>query len=95
MDIRHEANGTGGRFIAGEGGAELIYRAAGNLLVFEHTYVSPALRGRGLAEALVEAGVALARERGVRVVPACSYVDALFRRRPADFADVAAPPARG
>ena len=43
-------------------------------LVFTHTFVPPELRGRGVAEALVRAGLDFARERKQRVVPACSYV---------------------
>ena len=94
MDIRHETSGSGGRFTTGEGAsrAELTYRVAGDgILVFDHTYVPPSARGGGMAERLVEAGVAFARARQARVVPRCSYVAALFRRRPDDFADVAAP----
>lgn len=44
-----------------------------------HTFVPPALRGRGLATRLVEAGLAAARERGLKVDPACptfaEYID--------------------
>ena len=92
MDIVHEDRGRGGRFIAGEGQAqaEMTYSPAGLLdaLVFDHTFVPPSLRGRGLAEALVERAVAHARETGRKVVPACSYVRALFERHPERYADL-------
>ena len=51
------------------------------------TQVSTA--GRGIAQQLVEAMVADAREQGFTIEPQCSYVAALFRRNP-DWADVRA-----
>jgi predicted GNAT family acetyltransferase len=68
-------------------GAE--YEFVGGNMVFTHTLVPPALRGRGLAEHLVRAGLAHAREHGLRVVPQCSYV-ATFIKRNAEFADLLA-----
>lgn len=53
------------------------------VVVFTHTGVPPALQGRGLAAQLVEAGLQWARAQGLRVVPACSYVDAFMHRHPA------------
>jgi len=65
------------------------YEVADNALVFTHTLVPPELRGRGIAEELVRAGLAGARGRGLKVVPACSYV-AAFIRRHAEFQDLLA-----
>ena len=48
-----------------------------------HTESHPALRGRGVAAALVEAAFAYARAEGLRVLPLCSYVRAWARRHPA------------
>lgn len=93
MDIKHEQNGSGGRFVGAEGSteAEMTYAAEGaGRLVFDHTFVPPALRGRGIAEKLVEAGVAYARAEQATIVPACSYVRALFDRHPERYADVRA-----
>ena len=69
--------------------AELTWRARGHTRVANHTFVPPELRGRGVAQQLVEALVADAREQGFKIEPTCSYVEALFRRRP-DWADVRA-----
>jgi predicted GNAT family acetyltransferase len=92
MDIVHEDRGRGGRFIAGEGQAqaEMTYSPAGlqDALVFDHTFVPESLRGQGIAEKLVEAGVAYARAQGLKVVPACSYVRRLFERHPERYADI-------
>jgi predicted GNAT family acetyltransferase len=51
-------------------------------VVFTHTFVPPELRGRGLAEKLVRAGLDWTRAQGFRAVPQCSYVDAYIRRHP-------------
>ena len=55
--------------------------SAGNV-VFSHTGVPPAYRGQGLAAKLVEAGLKWAREEGLKVVPACSYVQLYLQRHP-------------
>ena len=62
--------------------AELTWRASGSARIANHTFVPPEMRGRGIAQALVEALVADAREQGFKIVPQCSYVEVLFRRHP-------------
>ena len=69
--------------------AELTWVARGRARIANHTFVPPEARGRGIAQALVEAMVADAREQGFTIEPQCSYVAALFRRNP-DWADVRA-----
>lgn len=71
--------------------AELTWRALGPLRIADHTFVPPAMRGQGVAQKLVEALVADAREQGFKIVPQCSYVEALFRRHP-EWADLLATP---
>jgi predicted GNAT family acetyltransferase len=58
------------------------YRLAGGVMLMTHTEVHPALQGRGLAAALVEAALAHARAHGLKVNPLCSYVRAHMRRNP-------------
>lgn len=62
------------------------YRVEGGRMLFTHTEVPPAFRGRGIAEKLVLAGFRAARERGLKIEPICSYVAALLRRYP-EFAE--------
>lgn len=69
--------------------AHADYEIEGGRMVCTHTYVPPALRGRGLAERVVRAMLEHARERGFRIVPACSYV-AVFIERNAQFRDLLA-----
>jgi uncharacterized protein len=71
--------------------AELTWQALGPLRIADHTFVPPEMRGRGVAQVLVEALVADAREQGFKIVPQCSYVAALFRRHP-EWADLLATP---
>ncbi|MBS0664279.1 MAG: N-acetyltransferase [Verrucomicrobia bacterium] len=63
------------------------YVIYGGRVVFNHTFVPNELRGRGLAEKLVRAGLAWARAEGMKVVPQCSYV-AAFIERHAEFKDL-------
>ena len=60
----------------------LDYELSGSHVVFTHTGVPPAYRGQGLAAQLVEAGLAWARDQGLKVVPACSYVHVYIQRHP-------------
>jgi hypothetical protein len=58
------------------------YRLYGRLMMFTHTGVPHALRGRGIAADLVRAALAYAREKGFKVRPDCSYVEAYMNRHP-------------
>ena len=68
--------------LPGSRAAVLTWRASGNTRIANHTFVPPEMRGRGIAQQLVEALVADARAKGFTIVPLCSYVEALFRRNP-------------
>ena len=82
---RHD-QGARGEYHAAVPGSEAIgrltYQRRGDVLIADHTLVPPEIGGRGVAAKLVEALVADAREEGNRIVPQCSYVEAMFRRHP-------------
>jgi len=80
--VRH--NAASNRFEADVGGQLSVadYQLRGTEMVMTHTYVPPELRGQGIAEKLVRAALEHARSERLRVVPACSYVDAYIRRHP-------------
>ena len=61
---------------------DVDYRLAGKVLTITHTYVPPALEGRGIAARLTQAVLDHARARQLKVVPVCSYARAYMRRRP-------------
>ncbi|MBI4354942.1 MAG: N-acetyltransferase [Candidatus Omnitrophica bacterium] len=75
------------RFVAVVGGVEayLRYKEQGRVLDFFHTYVPEAARGRGIAEQLVRAGFAYAKEQGRTVIPSCPYVGRTFLKRLPEF----------
>jgi uncharacterized protein len=58
------------------------YRLYGRLMMFTHTGVPHALRGRGIAAELARTALAYAREKGFKVRPDCSYVEAYMQRHP-------------
>ena len=75
------------RFVALVGGVEayLRYKVQGRVLDFFHTYVPEAARSRGIAEQLVRAGFAFAKEQGCTVIPSCPYVGQTFLKRHPEF----------
>jgi uncharacterized protein len=58
------------------------YRLAPGVITFTHTRVPEALRGQGIGTRLIEAGLALARERHLEVVPVCPFFRAYLRAHP-------------
>lgn len=67
----------------------LEYVIKGQEMVITHTFVPLELRGQGLADKVVRAALADARAKGLKVVPACSYV-AIFMQRHVEFKDLLA-----
>jgi predicted GNAT family acetyltransferase len=56
------------------------YTLGDGRIVFTHTYVPTGLRGHGIAEKLVRAGLDFAKAENRRVVPQCSYVEVFIQR---------------
>jgi len=71
----------GGRLIG-----RIDYRVQPDGVALLHTEIEPSYRGRGLGTRLVEATLRNLRERGLRIVPICSFVTAYVRRHP-EYAD--------
>ena len=93
ITIEHEGSDISGRYFAAVEGAsreaELTWRGDGEVRHATHTFVPTEARGKGIAEKLVKAMVADAREQGFRIAPDCSYVETYFRRHP-DLAELRA-----
>jgi predicted GNAT family acetyltransferase len=73
-----------GRFEAVVDGhrAELLYERDGDELVLIHTEVPDELEGRGIGGQLVRAAVAVARDRGLVLVPSCQFARGWLGRHP-------------
>ena len=50
------------------------YHVDGDVMTLPHTEVDPAMGGRGIGTALVAGVLTAARERGLHVLPYCSFV---------------------
>jgi hypothetical protein len=81
--------------VDGEPAGELVYRdRGGGVLAFLHTEVDSARQRRGLGSALVRGALDDARERGLKIVAICPFVEAFVHDHP-EYADLAvADPAR-
>jgi predicted GNAT family acetyltransferase len=58
------------------------YRVIDDRVEFPHTYVEPALRGRGIAAQVVAFALAEVHAAGRDIVPQCSYVVDYVREHP-------------
>lgn len=81
------------RFEIDLGDGEFAF-AAYNLLPgairFYHTVVPESHGGQGLGTALIHAGLAAARERGLKVIPICPFFRAYLKKHP-DEQDIVDP----
>ena len=61
--------------------AVLEYKIADEKTInFYRTYVPGELRGRGIAGKLTNKGIEYAMEKGLKVIPGCSYVASFFKK---------------
>jgi predicted GNAT family acetyltransferase len=70
------------------------YRLQDGVMRIHHTEVPYRFNGLGYAAQVVAAAMAHAREHGLRVVPACSYVRAYMKRHP-ETHDLLPPASQG
>ena len=67
----------------GEGAfAFAAYNLLPGAIRFYHTVVPESHGGQGLGTALIRAGLASARERGLKVIPICPFFPAYLRKHP-------------
>jgi uncharacterized protein len=58
------------------------YHVENGTMTLPHTEVDPAVGGRGMGTALVAGVLAAARERGLHVLPYCSFVRHYIQQHP-------------
>jgi predicted GNAT family acetyltransferase len=66
------------------------YHIEGTSMTLPHTEVDPGMGGRGIGKALVAGVLAAARERGLTVLPYCSFIRHYIQEHPAEVDLVAA-----
>ena len=64
----------------------LEYAVRNGVMKIVHTEVDPALEGRGVAGALVQAALDHARDEGLKVDPVCQYAAGYMQRHPESLA---------
>ncbi|TNC83765.1 MAG: GNAT family N-acetyltransferase [Thalassolituus sp.] len=72
--VKHESEKS--RFVIEQDGKECVldYVLKGDIVNFTHTYVPFRLRGKGLAEELVKAGLQWANDNSLTIKASCWYV---------------------
>lgn len=65
------------------------YRRQGDTLILPHVEAAQALRGSGAAGRLMQGVLGMARDKGLKVVPLCSYA-AAFMKRHKEYEDLLA-----
>ncbi|MBE2894031.1 GNAT family N-acetyltransferase [Spirabiliibacterium falconis] len=85
MEILQIHSTHGGAFFIEQDGeriAELTYRKINNDIIdANHTFVSPSLRGQGVADKLYQALLHFVEQKGYRLEASCSYVATKLARR--------------
>ena len=71
-----------------ESGELTISKVSDTLIIADHTYAPDAMRGMGVAKALVDRLIADARAAGQKIIPLCPYVKAQSIKHKDDWADV-------
>ena len=59
------------------------YTLPAGKIMFTHTEVPPEHEGKGIGSNLIRAGLAAARERGLKVIPICPFFAAYVRKHAA------------
>jgi predicted GNAT family acetyltransferase len=63
----------------GDSTAIAVYKLLPDKIVFIHTEVPAKHEGEGVGTALIQAGLASARERGLKVIPICPFFAAYIK----------------
>ena len=82
MNITQQDDGKHGAFLAhaeGKQAGEMTYTWAGEaMFIIDHTDVDEAFKGHGVGRRLLDAAVAFAREKNIKILPLCPYAKSVF-----------------
>ena len=91
MLIQNKKVGKKGMFFVEQEGnilAEMVYSMPSEeKMIIEHTEVSDELKGQHVGNQLVQTAVEYARAHTIKIVPLCTFANAVFKRKP-EYADV-------
>ena len=89
--IQHQQDGSIGSFTIADGGNEIGLMSytmiSSKVMSIYHTEVDESAEGNGMGTQLVKAGVEYARKHDLKIEPACSFAQSVFKKQK-DFADV-------
>ena len=84
MEIQQQDDGLKGKFyiqLDNQEVAQMSYVWAGNeSIIIEHTEVNDVLKGKGAGKQLLMQAVAFARQKGIKIVPICSFVKSVIEK---------------
>lgn len=63
------------------------YRLMDGVIIFTHAETPPEFEGRGFGSILAKGALDAARNRGLKVIPHCSFIAAYINRHP-EYADL-------
>ena len=84
MKIKQKDDGRNGLFYVEQDGqilARMTYIWDGaERIIIDHTEVDEALKGQSAGKQLIGKAVAFAREKNIKIIPTCSFVQSVFER---------------
>ncbi len=63
------------------------YYRSDRVIVVDHTFVHPSLRGQGIGKLLLDRVIAMARKENLKIIPVCDFAVSEFGKHP-EFSDV-------
>ena len=82
MTVTHNQTDNTFEIVMDEGTAFVEYVLDGNDIRFTHTEVPQALEGQGIGSKLAKAALGHAKEKGLTVVPVCTFIASYVKRHP-------------
>jgi predicted GNAT family acetyltransferase len=85
MDLKLKKASNG--YYVGDSAQEAVARITyvtkePDIIIIDHTFVDPSLRGQGIALKLVDEMVKFARDHKKKIIPVCSYAVKVLERDP-------------